>query len=118
MLEKAIKTIVENSVKPIKVFPLFGTINPPFVTYTVTPIEGGTVKTSQVEIKAIASSMEEATNIREKIIKILDMEDNDPSLISNGIHLRSGLAGGGHLFNDSIQTWELSTIFIITWRCI
>lgn len=118
MLEKAIVKVVGDLITPIKIFPLFGTIKPPFVTYAVTPIEGGTVKTSQVELKVIANSIEEATQIREKVIDKLDMEDNDPSLVSENIHFRSQLAGGGFLFNDSIQTWELSSMFIVDWRKI
>lgn len=115
MLEKAIAKILNDVVSPVKVFPVFGT-SVPCVTYTVTPLEGGEVKTSQVEVKSIAKTLEEVATIRQKIINKLDITDNKPSLVEKNIHLRSGLAGGGFIFNEAIQVWELSTIFIVEWR--
>jgi len=117
MLEIAIKNILDEIVSPIKVTPIFGVGEGPFVTYTVTAIDGGTVKQSQCEVKIIDSDFDNALLIREKILKKLDMEAKDPSLVNRDIILRSGLAGGGPLFNDSIQMWEISCIFIINWRC-
>mgnify|MGYP007110268220 CR=1 FL=1 len=117
MLEIAIKNILDEIVSPIKVTPVFGVGEGPFVTYTVTAIDGGVVKQSQAEIKIIDSDFDNALLIREKIVKKLDMEAKVPSLVDNDIVLRSSLAGGGPLFNDSIQMWELSCIFIINWRC-
>lgn len=115
MLEYAIKNILSSATN-LKVTPIFGTGKPPFVTYTVTPIDGGVVKTSQVEVKIIDSNYDNCLSIREKILKVLDLKENEPSLVDSNVVLRSGLAGGGSLFNDSIQMWELSLIFIITWR--
>jgi len=117
MLEITMKIILEE-ITGLQVTPVFGTGNPPFCTYTVTPISGGVIKESQVEVKVIDGDIDNALLIREDIIKKLDMEDKEPSLKANNITLRSGLAGGGSLFNDSIQMWEMSTIFIINWRCI
>lgn len=117
MLEIAIKSILEE-ITGLQVTPVFGTDNPPFCTYTVTPISGGVVKESQVEVKVIDGDIDNALLIRENIIKKLDMENRKPSLKSNNVTLRSELAGGGSLFNDGIQMWEISTIFIINWRCI
>ncbi len=117
MLEIAIKNILDEVVAPIKVTPVFGVGKGPFVTYTVTAIDGGPVKQSQCEIKMIDSDFDNALLIREKVLKKLDMEAKDPSLVNSNIVLRSELAGGGPLFNDSIQMWEISCIFIINWRC-
>lgn len=120
MIEEAIKSILDEIVTPIigvdKVYPVFGTGDTPLVTYNVTPISGGTVKESQVEIKAIDEDFDNALILRKEILKRLDMENKDPSICIDGITLRSELAGGGALFSDSIQLWELSAIFIITWR--
>lgn len=116
MLEVAIKNTLEERVDPIKVTPIFGVGKGPFVTYTVTPIGGGIIKESQVEVKIIDSDFDNALEIRENILKKLDMEDKEPSLVNSNVVMRSGLAGGGSLFNDSIQMWEVSCIFIINWR--
>lgn len=116
MLEIAIKNILKE-ITGLKVTPLFGTGKPPFITYTVKPQSGGTVKTSQVEVKIIDSDFDNILDIRKNILKKLDMEEKEPSLVNSNVVLRSGLAGGGSLFNDSIQMWEESCIFIVTWRC-
>ncbi|MGL4730328.1 MAG: hypothetical protein ACRCW0_01935 [Clostridium sp.] len=116
MLEVAIKNILED-ITGLEVTPIFGTGKSPFLTYTVTPINGGVVKQSQAEIKIIGNDFDNTLGIREIILKKLDMEDEEPSLVNQNIILRSGLAGGGSLFNDSIQMWEVSCIFIIKWRC-
>ena len=116
MLEIAIKNILEEITK-LEVTPVFGTGKPPFITYAVTPIDGGVIKQSQCEVKIIDDNFDNALEIKEKILKKLDMENKDPSLVNHSIVLRSGLAGGGSLFNDSIQMWEISTILIINWRC-
>lgn len=116
MLEIAIKNILEE-VTGLEVTPVFGTGKPPFITYNITHVNGGIVKQSQAEIKIIDTDFDNALEIREKILKKLDMEAKDPSLVNSNVVLRSGLAGGGPLFNDSIQMWEISCIFIINWRC-
>lgn len=115
MLEIAIKNILEE-ITGLEVTPVFGIGKPPFITYTITPIDGGVVKQSQAEIKIIDSDFDNVLEIREKILKILDMEEKKPSLVNSNVVLRSGLAGGGSLFNDLIQMWEVSCIFIINWR--
>lgn len=117
MLEIAIKNILDE-ITGLEVTPVFGTGEPPFVTYTITPHGGGVVKQSQCEIKIIDPDFDNALQIRENILKKLDMEDKEPSLVNSSIALRSALTGGGSLFSDSIQMWEVSTIFIINWRCL
>ena len=116
MLEIAIKNILKE-ITGLKITPVFGTGKPPFITYTVRPQNGGAVKTSQVEVKIIDSDFDNILDIRKNILKKLDMEEKEPSLVNGNVTLRSTLSGGGSLFNDSIQMWEESCIFIITWRC-
>ena len=115
-----IKAILEEIMTPIvgegKVYPIFGMGDFPFLTYTITPIDGGVVKESQIEVKVISDRYSQAIELREVIEKKLDMIDKTPSLLINDVVIRSGLAGGGTVFNDAIQVWELSLIFIIKWR--
>lgn len=116
MLEIAIKNILKE-ITGLNVTPIFGTGKAPYLTYTVTPIDGGVVKQSQVEVKIIDEDYDNALEIREKILKKLDMGNKVPSLVNSNVVFRSGLAGGGSLFNEAIQMWEVSCIFIINWRC-
>lgn len=120
MLEEAIKKYLEELMAPLigegKVFPVFGTGTFPFLTYTITDISGGDVKESQVEIKIIADDYGRSIDLREHISSKLDMNDQSKSIAVDNIVFRSELAGGGQIFNDSIQVWELSRIFIMKWR--
>ena len=116
MLEFAIKEIVEE-ITGLKVKPNFIT-EIPGIAYTITPIKGGVVKQSQVELKIIHSDYDEALNLREIILKKLDMTEREPTLVSNGITFLSQLAGGGSIFSEGPQCWELSLILLITWRCL
>lgn len=120
MLEYAIKSILDEVVKPLgitSVQPIFTTAIPG-VTYTDTPISGGVVKEDQVEIKVIHQDIDEALKIRKAILEKFDIEQIKPSLVSGGISLRSQLSGGGSIYSDGPQAWELSIILIITWRCL
>lgn len=121
MLEMAIKKLLEGILTPLigkgKVKPVFGTGKPPFVTYTITPIKGGAVKESQLEVKFIEADIDKALAIREAVSNLLDMMGASATISVKDVVLRSQLAGGGQLFNDAIQMWEISSIYIITWRC-
>lgn len=120
MLEYAIKLILDEVVKPLgitSVQPIF-TTNIPGVTYTDTPISGGVVKEDQVEIKVIHEDIDEALEIKKAIIEKLNIEQTKPSLVIDNIALRSELSGGGSIYSDGPQAWELSLIFIINWRCL
>lgn len=120
MLEVAIKSILEEIVTPIigdnKVYPIFGT-EIPCIVYTDIPAGGTVIKEDQVEIKVIHKDYDEALMVRKAILDKLNMEQNKPSLEVGNIVFRSQLSGGGSLFNDSIQVWELSIILVINWRC-
>lgn len=120
MLEEAIKKYLEELVQPLigegKVFPVFGTGSFPFLTYTITDVSGGNIKESQVEIKVISDDYAQCVDLRDFISKKLDMNDQSKTIVVDDVILRSELAGGGQIFNDSIQTWELSRIFIMKWR--
>lgn len=115
MLEIAIKNILKK-ITGLKVTPTFGLGKAPYITYAITPVNGGTIKQSQVEVKIIDYDFDNTLELREKILKKLDMENKDPSLADGNIVFRCGHAGGGSLYNDSIQMWEVTCIFITKWR--
>lgn len=114
MLEYAINSIL-TELTELPVSPVFAT-EIPAIVYTDTPISEGVIKEDQVEIKIINTDYEEAIRLKKKINDKLNLAYKEPSLVSEGIVLRSELAGGGSIYSDGPQVWELSLIFIIRWR--
>lgn len=121
MLEYAITSLLNDICAPIigedKISPIF-TTEVPGVTYTDTPISTGIVSEDQVEIKIIHNDIDEGLKLKETILDKFNTKYQDEPLLANDIQIISSLAGGGSIFNDSIQTWELSLIFIMKWRNI
>lgn len=121
MLEYAITSLLNDICAPIigedKISPIF-TTEVPGVTYTDTPISTGIVSEDQVEIKIIHDDIDEGLRLKKAISDKFNTKYQDEPLLANDIQIISSLAGGGSIFNDSIQTWELSLIFIMKWRNI
>lgn len=100
-------------------FPLFTTdINKPSIVYNFTPLSGGHVKQSQLELKIIWSDYDECKEIEGAINNLLDMEEDVPFITYRKTRFKSSLGGGGCLFRDDLQMYENTLIFMITWRCI
>ena len=90
----------------------------PAIAYKHTPISGGHIKQSQIEVRIIGNDYDELLTIKQKVLDILDQEEDTPFCCIDDIYYHSELAGGGDLFNDQIQMWECVSLFIFTWRCI
>lgn len=114
MLEYALRSVLKE-VTTLPIMPLFIT-KVPGITYTDTPISTGIIREDQVEIKIIHDDYDEALKLKEDITNKLNIKYQDKPLLANNISFIGELAGGGSLFNDSIQVWELSLIFVIRWR--
>lgn len=97
--------------------PVFST-NIPGATYTITPIDEGVINHSQVEIKVLHPDYDEGSEILNEINNILNITEQKKSIRVNGMELRPVFSGGGYIYSDGPQAWELSSIFIITWRCL
>lgn len=115
MIETVYKKLIE-SITGLKATPSFSTGSFPAIAYKVTLIQGGVIRNDQLEIRIMGKSFDELAEYRDKIIKVLDMEQNEPSLAIENVVLRSKLAGGGWLFNTETQMWELYPIFTTIWR--
>lgn len=99
-------------------FPIFTTdTEKPSIVYNFTPISGGHIKQSQLELKIIWSDYDKVKEIETNINKIMDMEEDKPFIAYGNTYFRSSLSGGGLLFRDDLQMYEDTLIFIITWRC-
>lgn len=114
MFEYLIKQYIETHMH-CDLMPSFTTEIPGF-TYTHTPVSSGPINESQYEIKVIDDDLDRALQKRNELIALLNVDISKPSLVQDNLVFRASLAGGGQLFNDSIQVWELSLIFIVKWR--
>lgn len=116
MIEKIYKQLLE-SITSLKATPSFSTGPFPAIAYKVTPIQGGTVRKDQLEVRIMGKDFDKLALIRDNIINQLDMQQSEPSMQLENYVLRSSLAGGGWLYNTETQMWELYPIFATTWRC-
>lgn len=115
MLETTVKKLIDE-ITEYDGSPLFSTGPYPTYAYKITHVSGGIVKQSQLEIRLMGKDFDELLTKRDLIISKLDMTEQKPSLLLDGFVLRSELAGGGYLFNNEIQMWEMIPIFILKWR--
>lgn len=117
MIEKAYRDIITN-ITGLDVSLLFATAPFPAVCYKATPIQGGVIRSDQLEIRVIGDNYDDLSKINNQIIEKLDMEGNKPSIQIDRYVMRSSLSGGGTLYNDILGKWELYTIYITKWRNI
>lgn len=122
MMEIDIKRYIEDRVPGLK-----GRLSPVMVTdiselgvaYTFTDISAGHVNQSQLTLNIIWNDYDECLDIHEKIKKALSMEEDEPFRIFGNTKFHSELSsGGGAIFNDGPQRWEVSKYYIIDWRTI
>lgn len=118
-MEIDIKNYIEDSIAELKdrLFPIFTTdIKKPSVVYNFTPISGGHIKESQLELKVIWSDYDQVKEIETEINKIIDMEEDKSFIAYGNTYFKSSVGGGGLLFRDDLQMYENTLIFIIKWR--
>lgn len=115
MLEIAVKKLIDE-ITGYTGNPLFSIGPYPAYSYKITHISGGVVMQSQLEIRLMGSDFDELLAKRDLIISKLDMTEQKPSLLLGEFVIRSELAGGGYLFNNEIQMWEIMPTFILKWR--
>lgn len=97
-----------------RIFPLFTTdISKPSIVYNFTPIGGGYIEESQLELKIIWNDYDEILNIRNRLKNILDIKEDKPSIAYANTYFRSKLSGGGLLFLDEIQMYECTMYFLV-----
>ena len=118
-MEISIKNYIEEKIPELseKLYPVFTTdLDNVSVVYTFTPISGGHVKQSQLELKIIHGDYDVCKEYEEKIKDLLDMEEDQPFVVYGDVRFHSSLAGGGTIFNDGCQMFEDTMYFIIDWR--
>lgn len=118
-MEISIKNYIEEKIPDLagRLYPIFTTdLDNVSVVYTFTPISGGHVKQSQIELKIIHTDYDVCKSYEEKIKDLLDMEEDHPFVVYGDVRFYSSLAGGGTIFNDGCQMFEDTLYFIIDWR--
>ena len=105
-MEISIKNYIETEIPKLsgKLYPVFTTVLDDLsVVYTFTPISGGHVKQSQLELKIMHRDYDTCKDAEVKLKDLLDMEEDDPYITTGNIRFHSSIAGGGTIFNDGCQ---------------
>lgn len=116
IFEEFVRKLLKDTTS-LEATPLFSLGPYPAISYKHTPISGGLLPESQLEVRIIGNDYDELLEIKQKVVKALDMTD-DIYKRYDGMSYHSELAGGGDLFDDSIQMWECISLFTVTWRCL
>ena len=118
-METAIKNYIEKNIPDLKnrLYPVFTTsIRRISVAYKFIPVSGGHLCQSQLELKVIDADYDLCKEMEGKLTELLDMEEDEPFTVYEGVRFHSSLAGGGIIFNDGCQRWEDTIYFVIDWR--
>ncbi|XZM78703.1 hypothetical protein ACSXAB_13915 [Clostridium perfringens] len=99
------------------IYPGFTTdITKPSISYRMKILSEGPIKENQVTLNIICNDYDLCLEIEKQIVNLMHFDINKPNKVIENISFRGVLAGGGPLFDDSIQMWEDNIIFIIKWR--
>lgn len=89
------------------------------IAYTFSDISSGHLSQSQLTLNVISDDYDTGMEAHDKIAKLLAMEEDDPFISYGDTRFRSVLSsGGGRLFNEDLQKWELKRYYLIDWRKI
>ncbi len=120
MMETDIEQYIEERIPELKerLFPVLTTdISKLSVVYLFTDISSDHVKESQLTLNVIWSDYDECMEIHRKLKEIFAMESDTPFVKYQDTYFHSELSsGGGALFNDDLQMWEISKYYILNWR--
>lgn len=96
------------------VYPGFTTkIDSISIIYNITNSTGGVVGQDRLEIRIIDADYDTAEEYKQKIINLFSTEKKNTAVVLPTISFTGSLAGGGFLFRDDLQMWELTAIFIL-----
>ena len=114
-----IKKYIEDNIPELlnRLYPVFTTdIEHLTIAYRFSPVTGGHTKQYQLELKIIGSDYDECVVMDSRLVKLLDLQDDDLYVRYDGVSFHSELAGGGVIFNDDVQMFEDTLYFIVNWR--
>lgn len=97
-----------------KVYPAFTTIIDDIsIVYFANTSSGGYVGQDMLEIRCIHQDYDTAESYKKKMIDIFSTEKENKAVVLPDIAFTGAVSGGGAMFNDAYQTWELTTFFIL-----
>ncbi|MCJ0572339.1 hypothetical protein U1299_05545 [Enterococcus cecorum] len=97
-----------------KVYPLFTTvIDDLSVVYSITTVSGGYVAQDILQLRIFDSDYDVATEWKRKLINLFSTEKENKAVVLPTISFTGALSGGGEMFRDDLQIWEITAIFVL-----
>lgn len=97
-----------------KIYPAFTTVVDDLsVVYFINTSSGGIVGQDTLELRVIHSDYDEAEVVKKKLIDIFSTEKRNVANVMQDVAFTGAVSGGGALFRDDLQMWEIATFFIL-----
>lgn len=97
-----------------KVFPAFTTILDDLsIVYFINTTSGGYVAQDTLELRVIHSDYDEAEVVKKNLIDIFSTEKKNTANVLQTVSFTGAISGGGTLYRDDLQMWEVTTFFIL-----
>ncbi|MEO5294305.1 hypothetical protein [Enterococcus cecorum] len=97
-----------------KIYPIFTTVVDDLsVVYSITTVSGGYVAQDILQLRIFDSDYDVATEWKRKLINLFSTEKENKAVVLPTISFTGALSGGGELFRDDLQLWEITAIFVL-----
>lgn len=97
-----------------KIYPIFTTVvNDLSVVYSITTVSGGYVAQDILQLRIFDSDYDVATEWKRKLINLFSTEKENKAVVLPTISFTGALSGGGEMFRDDLQIWEITAIFVL-----
>ncbi len=97
-----------------KVFPAFTTVLDDLsIVYFTNTTSGGYVCQDTLELRVIHSDYDEAEVVKKNLIDIFSTEKKNTANVLPTVSFTGAVSGGGALYRDDLQMWEITTFFIL-----
>ena len=97
-----------------KIYPSFSTtVEDISIIYFISTASGGYVGQDTLEIRCIHPDYDTAESCKKKMVDIFSTEKENKAVVLPDIAFTGAVSGGGAMYNDAYQTWELTTFFVL-----
>lgn len=97
-----------------KIYPIFTTVVDDLsVVYSITTVSGGYVAQDILQLRIFDSDYDVATEWKRKLINLFSTEKENKAVVLPTISFTGSLSGGGEMFRDDLQIWEITAIFVL-----
>ena len=111
-----VKQLIERQYPELtdKIYPSFSTtVEDISIIYFISTAAGGYVGQDTLEIRCIHPDYDTAESYKKKMVDIFSTEKENKAVVLPDIAFTGAVSGGGAMFNDAYQTWELTTFFVL-----